>query len=181
MFSVMGVVVFVALGIFLTFLARRQYRGSDSRFVGYLFASASYVVAVIWFVSATAGSYTNQLSDLTVVKQNNMQINLDKEKRDRLICVLKEELLKYPEIEKGIINNIKPDIMLLSQFPNLKSNEVIVNMVDKIVYLENIVYEKRSSLLDLQRQIYYREISPWVICSITKYDSFLKEANPFGK
>lgn len=181
MFSVIMVIFFIALGVSLTFLAQQRCKTTGSGNVFYFFAIVFYITAAIWLISTTVGSYSNQLSDFTHIKQINMQISLDTERRDKLINMLKVELSKFPEIEKEIIMSIKPDIMLLSQFPNLKSNETIADMVNQIVYLENSVYERRFHLINLQRQIYYREISPWVMSSVITYADFFKGENPLAK
>lgn len=180
MFSVIAVIILVAIGALLTFVAFKCKLSGD-RGVALFFAAVFYAIATIWFACATAGTYTNQLKSFTNIKKTRMQIILDTERRDKLISILKLELSKYPEIEKEIIMNIKPDMMLLSQFPKLKSNETIVEMVNSIMVLENSVYEKRFCLIDLQRESYYREISPWVIFPVVTYANFFKEENSFAK
>ena len=91
--------------------------------------------------------------------------------------MIRAELAKYPEYEKKIIGDIKPTILL--QFPVLKSNETIVKTVEEIVKLEDQVYKTKAKLITTQQEMFYREISPWVIY-VTPYKTLIGEANPLG-
>lgn len=92
-----------------------------------------------------------------------------------MVAVVRAELSKYPEYEKKIFGDIKPEILL--QFPVLKSNETIMKTVEQIVKLEDDVYKLRSRLIEIQSDIYWREIFPWVIY-VTPYQRFFGEPNP---
>ncbi len=92
--------------------------------------------------------------------------------------MVKVELAKYPEYEKKIMGNIRPQFLL--QFPKLKSNETITKSVEELVKLEDAVYKIRLELLAIQQEIFAREISPWVLY-VPPYQKFFSEQNPIEK
>ena len=183
MFSLI-VVVFIALfGVFLLVLREnglknRGWEKNEGRtVVSVMFGIVSLVVAGLWFSVMTLGSYRAQLYDFSELKGTRAEIALYQERRDNLAIMVKTELSKYPEYEKKIIGDIKPAILL--QFPALKSNETIVKTVEEIVKLEDQVYKTMAKLIETQQKMFYREISPWVIC-VTPYKTLIGEANPLG-
>ncbi|MFA6407367.1 MAG: hypothetical protein WCV80_01525 [Candidatus Paceibacterota bacterium] len=176
MFSKIAVTIFVVVGIALTVLSGYQMEDSDGQSVCNIFSIVAFVVAGIWLVSMSAGSYTNQLEGLTQIKTVLNKIRLYEGRRDKLINIVKTELAKYPKLERKIMGNIKPEVLL--EFPTLKSNETIAKTVEEIIELENSVYELQGSLIECQQPVYYREISPWVI-SIPSYEKILGEPNSF--
>lgn len=143
------------------------------------------VLSAIFFIAATIliamrglGSYSMQISDFSAIRQTQNTINLFVERRDNLAAVIRAELAKYPEYEKKIIGSIAPQILL--QFPTLKSNETIIKTVEEIVKIENDVYKLRAVLIQIQTQIYYREITPWKLY-VTPYEKFFGEKNPVAE
>ncbi len=136
-----------------------------------------WVIGGIWLFFALAAPYSSQLSYFTEVRQSQENIKLYQERRNNLVAVVRTELAKYPEHEKKIIGDIQPQIIL--SFPALKSNETIVKTVNDIVALEDAVYKLRSNLLKVQTDIFWMEISPWVLY-VPSYQSFFGEKNPVG-
>lgn len=165
MFTLLLAAVLVLIGLILLFAEV----GDGGAFVFFL------IVAIVIVAFGILVPYTGQLSDFSSVKQKQSEINLFTERKDNLTAVIKTELAKYPEYEKKIMGGITPQILL--QFPQLKSNETIVKTVESIVNLENDVYKLRRELIEFQTNIYWREISPWILYA-TPYEKFFGEKNP---
>ncbi len=178
MFSKIVVLILIVGGGILWVLAGQQMNGSDGQIACYIFSVAFWLVAIIWFILMTAGTYTCQLQDFIRIKEIKSEIKLYKERKDNLAGIVKTELAKYPEYEQKIIGDIKPEFLL--QFPDLKSNQTITTMVSGILKLEDSVYNLRNSLIGTQRKILYRETSPWVIY-VTPYQKFFGEKNPLDE
>lgn len=184
MFSIGGVLIFVALAIYLALKAHKLRRveiqtqeSKDHGVLAYFFSWVFCVVAVVWLALAIAIPYSEQIGDFTGVQATKGKISLYQERRDNLVAVVKVELSKYPEYEKAILGNINPQILV--SFPTLKSNETIVKTMEQIVKLEDDVYKLRGGLIDQLRGMYEREISPWVIYT-PSYEHFFKEKNPLS-
>lgn len=173
MFSVVAALIFFGIAVVL-FVASR-FASKDNKGIVFGWGVVSVIVGVIWLLSATIGSYSNQLEDFSSVKQTKQEIKLFSERRESLVAVVRAELSKYPEYEKKILGDIRTEILL--QFPVLKSNETIMETAKQIVKLEDDVYKLRSDLIKIQGCIYWREISPWVIY-VTPYQRFFGELNP---
>ena len=120
-------------------------------------------------------SQTRQVKDFTRVKELDKKVVLYTQKKNNLTMVVRAELSKYPEYEKAIIGKINPAILL--NFPKLKSNETMMETLKRLLELENKVYDLREKLIEVQREMYHREISPWVIY-VKPYSSFLGKPNP---
>ena len=184
MFNLVAVMLIELFGVFLLVLRadglknrgwkQEEYRTGDSLRYG----MTSLVVASLWLVLATVAPYTSQLSNLSELKGTSAEIALYQERRDNLAAMVRAELSQYPEYEKKILGNITPSILL--NFPVLKSNETIVKTVEEIVKLEDQVYKTKARLINIQRKMFYREISPWVIY-VTPYKTLVGEENPLAK
>lgn len=175
MFSFITVLITAIIGVIFWILGGKQSSGSDCEIAFCVFAIIFWVIASIWLILMTVGTYTYQLSDFTEIKGKKQQIRIYEERRDNLTGIIKAELAKYPEYEKQIIAEISPEILV--NFPNLRSSETITKTVEEIVKLNDSVYKIRASIVEVQQRIYYREISPWVIY-VQPYEKFFSEQNP---
>jgi hypothetical protein len=185
MFSIVATVIFsiVALGLVMLRKGRiasktwkMEYENAkDKAAACVVFAVICWIITAIWLSAMSVGPYTCQLSDFADIKKAKQEIQLYSERRDKLVEIVKVELAKYPEYEKKIVGNIQPQILL--QFPNLKSNETIVKTVEEIIKLEDSVYKIRASMIETQKKMFYRELSPWVIY-VTPYQKLFSQQNP---
>ena len=123
----------------------------------------------------TGCAYSNQLNDFAVIRRRNKKIELFEEKSNELSGVVRDELKKYPEFEKLVIGEIHPEFLL--NFPQLQSNQTIIETVNRLVELRNEVYTLKSQRIDALTAVYKREISPWLIL-VKKYQDFFEERNP---
>lgn len=136
------------------------------------------VVLLIFLGGILLGKQTCQIDNFSTVLKIRKQTGLYQQRCDELTAIIKTELAKYPEFEKLIIGDIKPQLLL--NYPQLKSNETIVKMVNDIVALNNDIYELKSKMIEQQREILYRERSPWTIY-VRSYEKEFGEANPLTK
>lgn len=120
-------------------------------------------------------AYSNQLKDFAVIRRRNKKIDLFEQKSNELSGVVRDELKKYPEFEKLIIGEIHPEFLL--NFPQLQSNQTIIETVNRLVELRNQVYDVKSRRIDALTKVYMREISPWLMF-VKTYQSFFNETNP---
>lgn len=181
MFSVGIVTTFVLLGLYLLILRAIKVGNSqwdknhDAASCSLGFGIVALVIAGLWLIIGIVAPYTKQIADFTQVKGTLAQVALYKERRDNLVAMVKTELTKYPEYEKTVLGKITPEILL--SFPTLRSNETIVKTVEEIVKLEDAVYKIRAELIKTQTEMFFREISPWVLY-VTPYQALVGEANP---
>lgn len=178
MFSFIAVMIFNGLGLFFLNLARHMTKGSENQICCHIIFIFSLITAGIWLISATIGAHTCQIRDFTKVEETKAAICIYEEQKNKLTEIVKNELMKYPQYEQRIMSEIKSDIFL--QFPNLKSNETMLETVNKIFKLEVLVYDTRIKMLGILKDIRYREISPWVIW-VKSYKNFFGESNPLVK
>ena len=172
--SVLAGLLFVGLRASLK-AHKQNPRGDGLMFTTLLCIGIGGVGLVIFLV--TTLNYSRQINDFASVQALEEKVGLYEMKRDNLSQIVRFELSKYPEFEKDVIENINPAILL--KFPELKSNQTMVETLQQLLKLENEVYTLREDLIDIQRTIYAREISPWVIY-VTPYEDFLSEKNPVG-
>lgn len=175
-----------SIGVFLilTFVSYLLYRyytrikntSIDLEFIVAGFTIVLGIIAVVFIIIITSFPYASQLNDFSKIRGIETKIAVLKERKDSLTVMVKTELDKYPEYEKGIIKGLG-DAQILFRYPELRSNETISKTVDDIVKIQDAVYNSRIELIELQRIIYSREVSPWFVY-VTPYTKFFGERNP---
>lgn len=176
MFSVGLFFVLVVVSCFFTIMWKKADEG-DRKENFLIFSIVFVIITIVVILSLTLGKYSNQIGDFSEVRGMKMKITLLEERRENLTSVIKNELQKYPEIEKEIISNLGPAPSFLFNYPQLKSNLTITKTVDDIVKIQDQVYEMRGRLIERLQKIYLREISPWTI-HVKSYEKFFGEINP---
>lgn len=153
---------------------------SIDRGLDYFLTVVALATALIWLAASAGGGHYNQIRNLTNIQALLASQRMHEERREKLSIIIRNELSKYPEIEKQIIGDIKPDLLLLN-FPNLKSDGVIMKISADIVSLENAVYDLRERILQEQKEILFREHNPWIICSRPSYRDYFGCDNPIAR
>lgn len=120
-----------------------------------------YVISFIVLIIAviTQGSmYANQCVAIEKIKENKEKEKIYEEKADTLIEECKVYLKDiYPNIEKELFNTMASADALLLNFPEIKSHETVVKLVDMINRDRKDVYYTRLSSAILKREIRARK------------------------
>lgn len=122
-------------------------------------AVSSGVSAIILIILAMVSIATsaNQDKDLTAIASRRDNIAVIATQKQSVEANIRSQLDKYPEIEKSIIQDIKPEILLT--FPQLKSNETVVAAFTKLNDLDAEIANNQREINNAKAQIMIRERS----------------------
>ena len=116
-----------------------------------------------------------QISDIEELRASQERIEIYQNKTTELTNAF-EALLseKYPEHETGIFDKISPDNIeiYLAKYPEIRSGETFINLTDKVLSLNDQLYEEKIYLSGLKQDIRYRLNNPWV------FQSFITDLTP---
>jgi hypothetical protein len=151
---------------------KKRYRRDDE--INYFDACGAIgtiiflVVFLVLCFSTTIGYY-NQIYDLENIKQIDAVTVILKQKADNLtaefVTYLSEQ---YPDLEKEIFKSISPDKvgLYLASYPQIKSSETIMGLVDMINKLQKDYYDQRLLKEVTLRDIRVRLRNPCIITAI---------------
>lgn len=138
---------------------------SDSVAILYALGASMFVITII-----TQGTmYVNQCSSVEKIEEYEENKRIYERKAEVLIEECKEYLKDiYPNIEKEIFNNLASAKALLMNFPEIKSHESIVKMVDMINRNRNDVFTTETGITRLKREIRVRRSAArfWIYASM---------------
>lgn len=101
---------------------------------------------------------TDHLDDRNTIielREQREEIVLHKE---RVEDNIRESLSKYPGLEKEIIQDIDP--IILVNYPELKSSETITKQFEALSKVEDRLYKNKSTELRLEKNMRVREQNP---------------------
>lgn len=176
MFSAVLFCVMIAVTCLFVVMFKKSKK-TDEKNACIVFSILFALATVIVILSLTFGKYSCQIYDFAEVRGLKMRITLLEERRENLTSIIKNELQKYPEIEREIISKLGPAPSFLFNYPQLQSNKTITKTVDDVIKVQDEVYNKRGLLIESLQKIYLREISPWTIY-VKSYEKFFGEKNP---
>ena len=134
----------------------------DTTIVCVILAIACIVAAFI----ASGMAWTVQLSDFENVKKFRKIEAIYQTKAEMLTTEFVKHLAEtYPEHEKEIYDKISPDNVYLYfvKYPELRSSETIVALVDRINKLQSDVYEQQIKAEETLQKIRFRPKNPWLL------------------
>lgn len=122
-----GCLLGIVLGFSIyTFVDWKLYGGWNTflSFVSLLAVAVSLCLLLLLIPMALFG-YSGYITDLNQYKIIDKKVELVDQNSNTLIEESKKVLLQYPELEKSLLTNLKPETMIaLGQtYPTLKSNE----------------------------------------------------------
>jgi hypothetical protein len=157
----------LSVAIFLIFLVIDRWNGGNEnvRAAMSLCIIIFVFVLVIGFVRHVA-SYTLQFQDQADLQMFVAKENILDSKAKNLTSQFRDYLaLQYPAHERKIFETISPkDIELyFAQYPEIRSNETILELVRQIRSLEDAKYDFQLKREDTLRAMRYRLTTPWLI------------------
>jgi len=109
--------------------------------------------------------YTSQIEKFEDIRGSLKKLDITKEKQTHLMSEFKLYLAdKYPELEKEIFHLItesKSDIHVILNYPELKSSETLLSLVDQINKLANEVYSYKYSLESEYSKVRFYNLNMW--------------------
>lgn len=136
----------------------------DARYViGVMGCIATVVAAIVFLVMiclTVQGTMYYKINGPIELTTLTSKLALMTQRRDDQSAIVRAELSKFPEIEKEIIGNIQPAI-LLGAYPELKSNEVIIGMVKALRRLDDDIVEIKQETIDKREKISKRYAWVW--------------------
>ncbi len=159
-------VVFAVLLLAVYFTMPRSNRnGNVSGFIVwmYVFLFFACVFVALSFVS-TMDSYSEQISDIEDIRKfENITVIYEK-RAEALTLEFKKVAENYLGHEKAVFNNMSPNDVLLYmvKYPELKSSENIMQLVEQIRSMQDKVYEQRVEVEKKKKDIRYRLRNPWI-------------------
>lgn len=151
--------VFAGSSLMVTMMNIKYY-GTSNALVFWIFL-AVFLITNITFFCIVGTDWSDQVKSFSDIYERISDIKIYIEKREALSTVVKNELEKFPEYEKELINGVEAKILL--NYPKIKANETMVEKLTQLLKLETKVYEERRYLNGDLRRILYRETSPWTI------------------
>lgn len=106
-------------------------------------------------------NYADQIRDSIKLQSYDERIEIAVARADDLSAVLRTELEKYPDIEREIMTNLDPSIIL--SFPNLKSNQTISLLATELADLRDKQFKLADERVDTLEVMANRNASPWVL------------------
>lgn len=152
----------------LFFLILYRYSDPDLRSVDSLVASKVFLIFfLIGFLAsifATAGYYVSQRNDFEELKKvENVEVIYKKK-----AIILTESFTAhlsgaYPDFEKGIFEKIKPNnvSVYLVRYPELKSSQTIMLLVEKINKLQDDIYDQQINKEKILKMLRFRTKNIW--------------------
>ena len=160
-FIVIFVIGFTAVLIAWAQLAAREYGDSG-------FSQAPEVVCwiigiplmgiVIFGGIAIKCEGINIREDIVALQE---KVVLYEERAESLEGMFRVELLKYPEIERGIFDKISPKTLALYavQYPQLQSATALLNLATKVAEVRDKVYETQAERIEKRARL--RVLRQW--------------------
>ena len=136
--------------------------------------ATTIVFTAIFFVTNFA-SDASQISDVEELRASQERIEIYQNKTNELTNAF-EALLseKYPDHETDIFDKISPDNIEIyfAKYPEIRSGETFINLTDKVLSLNDQLYEEKIYLSGLKQHIRYRLNNPWL------FQSFITDLSP---
>lgn len=135
---------------------------SDMFFVFLLF---SVITSIINLVS-NACMYFEQVVRIEGIEESKAREIIYKEKAVMLTDEFKIWLgEKYPDIERNIFKTLIPTnvSIVATSFPEIKSSEVIMDLVSRINELQSKIYSEKLMIEKYRKGIRIAKRNPWII------------------
>lgn len=164
-----GIIVLVSWTIYRQCDPKRYSGKKELANIVLMFSSIISVSAFFasFFVSALA--WSEQISDEeNVIKYRQIE-QIYQSKAEALTAEFAQYLAsEYPEYEKNIFDKISPGTvgMYFVKYPELRSSETIVVLVEHINELQSDVYAQQVSVAKVEKDIRYRQRNPWLLQSM---------------
>lgn len=155
--TIVFAVIAIAIFDWWHFRDRPDWRGIWS----FPVAIAGGLVLVLVGASVVLVPYTSQVKDNVTLQGFDERINIAQARADDLSAILRTELEKYPEIERELIGNLDPAIIL--NFPVLKSNETITTLAMSLAEIEDREYSLATERVNTLERMMHRNVNPWVV------------------
>jgi hypothetical protein len=159
-FAVAGLFVWIA-----------KWQGDDDFICITIFCSiAGLIFLTITFISSMV-AYSDQLSDIEDLQKIDKTRAILQDKSNVLTTQFAKYLAElYPNQEKDIFNKISPkDVSIyLVKYPEIKSADTIIKLVDQINQLQSSVYAQDIQKQELLKDMRYRQVNPWIFHSWVK-------------
>jgi len=123
-----------------------------------------FLLASLVSIFGTGGTYVIQRKDFEEATKTIKVQEIYKIKATELTKTFSGYLAKkYPDFEKDIFDKIKPgDIPIyMVQYPELKSSETIMLLVEKINQLQNDMYDQQVEREQVLKRIRFRTRNIW--------------------
>ena len=117
----------------------------------------------VMLVINTGINYGDQIESFEMLEEQQNVIGLYESKSQHISNQFVKYLTAYPEFEAGIYDKISPeniDIYMV-KYPELKSSETVIALVDNIHVLQTEVYDAKIKIEKIKRDIRYRQVSAW--------------------
>jgi len=170
MYLVLFLFMPLILWVFVTSLLQYfkfEIDGGDDYSTHQIVCGILSIVFLVIIGVVTLISITNQKIDLLEVEKLKEKKEILTIRANVLMAEFKQVLIDdYPEFEKEIFNNMSPDVqLLLVTYPEIKNNLIASNYVEKIQEFLDDVYKKDLEIVNVNRDIKWRFINPWIFNS----------------
>lgn len=142
------VVVLFVCGIVLA----QKSKSADNvglQICGVIFAAiggVSFVVTVLIAVAYTDAAITDKAN--LAMYQKDIAIHAERYESQKVMIMA--EVAKYP-LEAGLLEKFNPKILL--SLPEIKSDTLIMEMINRLLEIENKIYETRLRITTTQRDL----------------------------
>jgi len=123
-----------------------------------------FIFTFLISIFGTGGMYVEQKRDFEEVTKTIKVEKIYKTKAIELTSTFSSYLSKqYPNFEKDIFDKIKPETIpiYLVQYPDLKSSETIMLLVEKINKLQNDTYDQQIEREKILKRVRFRTKNIW--------------------
>lgn len=168
-FTILFVVSLVVVGVLIKLATKpknREYYSSSSDY-GFAAALVGVFVCFPLFLVAflpTSIAYVSQVSDQESLVQLQQQQAVYTRKATNLTAEFKSYLaVKYPDYEKSVIGGISRKNVgsIITLYPNLRTADTIMLLVNQIRDLNNSIYEQEIDAAKIAKDIRTRKRNPF--------------------
>lgn len=176
MFCFISMIPFTVLAV-MCFLINATYNISFFLVAGWLCIGC----IVLFFCASiiiTLFEITDQLERFEGVRESIQKELILREKRGLLMEIFKENINHYITLEENIFKSLIPEKIeiFLTKYPELKSSEVIKNLVSKIETSQQTVFTEMVERNKIIKKIWVTKNSPWIFKKyIPKYPEDIKD------
>ena len=113
-----------------------------------------------------ANAYNDQIGDVESLKTFEQKEAILSEKAVNLTTQFANYLADaYPQHEKDLFKDMSPEkvSIYMVKYPEIRSSETMVKLVEEIGKLQNDVYHQRLARTDAEQRIRVRLRNPWLI------------------
>ena len=136
------------------------------------FVVVCYIVSGIMSLIAVgchAGDYKEQIKDIEYIKKYGEDKIVYQKKADYLLQEFQIHLIdKYPQLEEKLIKEVVSNnvILIMSEFPDLKSSNTISAYCKEMNLLMSTVYQQDLNISSAKARMRMRRRSIWIFKSI---------------